>query len=114
MSSNEDMRQLSGILYGIILSALDEIISDKRIREITSLITDKNRSKSLELHASLYALSSLQEYKFYSDKNFPPFIGEDIFTSLGELIMILLYNNLNFLYIILYYVNNIHFFSDIA
>lgn len=78
------MRQLSGTLYGIILSALDEIISDKRIREITSLITDKNKNKSLELHASLYALSSLQEYKFYSDKNFPPFIGEDTFTSLGK------------------------------
>ncbi|VVC26099.1 Hypothetical protein CINCED_3A017518 [Cinara cedri] len=86
VSSNEDMRQLSGILYGIILSALDEIISDKRIREITSYIVDKNRNKSLELHASLYALSSLQEYKFYGDKNFPPFIGEDTFTSLVTLL----------------------------
>lgn len=78
------MRQLSGILYGIILSALDEKISDKHIKELISSIIDKNRNKSLELYASLYALSSLQEYKFYYDKNCPPLIGQDTFNSLGK------------------------------
>jgi len=78
------MRQLSGILYGIMLSTLDETISDKRIKELISSITDKNRSKSLELYASLYALSSLHEYKFFNDKNCPLLIGQDTFTSLGK------------------------------
>lgn len=84
VSSNEDMRQLSGILYGIILSALDESIADKRVKELMSTVMDKNRNKSLELYASLYALSSLQEYRFYNDKNCPPLIGQDTFTSLGK------------------------------
>lgn len=78
------MRKLSGILYGIILSALDDTLSESRIKELMSSIMDKNRSKSLELYASLYALSSLQEYKFYNNKNCPPLIGQDIFTSLGK------------------------------
>lgn len=78
------MRQLSGILYGIILSALDDTMSDKRIKELISSIMDKNRNKSLELYASLYALSSLQEYTFYNDKNCPPLIKHDTFNSLGK------------------------------
>lgn len=84
MSSNEDMRQLSGILYGIILSVLDESISKKRTTELISSIVDKNRNKSLELNASLYALSSLQEFRFYNNKNSPPLIGQEIFNSLGK------------------------------
>lgn len=86
MSSNEDMRRISGILYGIILSAVDETISEKRIKELISSLMDKNRSKSLDLYASLYALSSLQEYQFYNNTNCPPLVGEDILTSLGEYI----------------------------
>jgi len=78
------MRKLSGTLYGIILSTLNDTISDKRIKELISTIMDKNRSKSLELYSSLYALSSLQEYTFYNDKNSPPLIVQDIFTSLGK------------------------------
>lgn len=78
------MRKLSGILYGITLSALDDTILDKRIKDLMSSIMDKNRSKSLELYASLYALSSLQEFRFYNDKNCPPLIGHDTFTSLGN------------------------------
>jgi len=78
------MRKLSGILYGITLSALDDTILDKRINDLMSSIMDKNRSKSLELYASLYALSSLQEFRFYNDKNCPPLIGQDTLTSLGN------------------------------
>lgn len=86
------MRQLSGILYGIILSALEEPISDKRIAELISCIMDKNRNKSLELFASLYALSSVQEYKYYNHKNHSPLIKQDIFISLGkENTLLLLY-----------------------
>jgi len=78
------MRQLSGILYGIMLSVLDETISDKRIKELMSSITDKNRNKLLELYSFLYALSSLHEYTFYNDKNCPLLIGQDTFASLGK------------------------------
>lgn len=78
------MRQLSGILYGIVLSALDEPISDKRIRELILSIMDKNRNKSLELYASLYALSSVQEYKYYNHKNNSSLIKQDTFISLGK------------------------------
>lgn len=85
VSSNEDMRQLSGILYGIILSTLDLNVSDKRIKDLIASIMDKSRSKSLELYASLYALSSLQEYKFYNaDKNCSPLIEQNLFDSIGE------------------------------
>lgn len=83
MSSNEDMRRISGVLYGIILSVLDETISEKYIKELISSIMDKNRSKSLDLYALLYALSSLQEYQYYNNTSCPPLIGEDTFTSLG-------------------------------
>jgi len=86
VSSNEDMRRLSGILYGIILSAVDKSISEKRIKELISSLMDKNRSKSLDLYASLYALSSLQEYQYYNNTSSLPLIGEDIFTSLGAYI----------------------------
>lgn len=72
------------MLYGIILSAVDESISEKRIKELISSLMDKNRSKSLDLYASLYALSSLQEYQYYNDTSCPPLVGEDIFSSLGE------------------------------
>lgn len=78
------MRQLSGVLYGIMLSVLDESISDKRIKELISSITDKNRNKALELYASLYAFSSFHEYKFFNNKNYPLVIEQDIFTSLGK------------------------------
>lgn len=78
------MRRISGILYGIILSAVDESISEKRIKELISSLMDKNRSKSLDLFASLYALSSLQEYQYYNNTSCPPLVGEDTFTSLGE------------------------------
>lgn len=78
------MRKLSGILYGIILSALDDTISDKHIKGLISSIMDKNRSKSLELYASLYALSSLQECRFYNEINCPLIIGQDIFASFGK------------------------------
>lgn len=85
VSSNEDMRQLSGILYGIILSALDLNVSDKRIKDLIASIMDKNRNKSLELYASLYALSSLQEYKFYNaDTNCSPLIEQNLFDSIGK------------------------------
>lgn len=85
VSSNEDMRQLSGILYGIILSSLDLNVSDKRIKDLIASIMDKNRNKSLELYASLYALSSLQEYKFYNaDKNCAPLIEQNLFDSIGK------------------------------
>lgn len=85
VSSNEDMRQLSGILYGIILSALDSNVSDKRIKDLIASIMDKNRNKSLELYASLYALSSLQEYRFYNaDKNCSPLIDQNVFDSIGK------------------------------
>lgn len=86
------MRQLSGILYGITLSALDETISDKCIKELLSSVMDKNRSKSLELYASLYALSSLQEYRFYNAvKDFPPLIDENTFNSIGKWFFFLLF-----------------------
>jgi len=78
------MRRISGILYGIILSVLDETISEKRIKELISSIMDKNRSKSLDLFASLYALSSLQEYQYYNNTCCPPLIEVDTFTSLGK------------------------------
>jgi len=63
---------------------VDESISEKRIKELISSLMDKNRSKSLDLFASLYALSSLQEYKYYNNTSCPPLVGEDTFTSLGE------------------------------
>jgi len=78
------MRRISGILYGIILSVLDETNSEKRIKELISSIMDKNRNKSLDLYASLYALSSLQEYQYYNNTNCPPLVREDTFTSLGK------------------------------
>lgn len=78
------MRQLSGILYGIILSALDETMSDKRIKDLMSSLIDKNRNKSLELYASLYALSALQESRFNDNKNYPQLIGQELFISLGD------------------------------
>jgi len=78
------MRRISGILYGIILSVVDKTISEKRIKELISSIMDKNRSKSLDLYASLYALSSLQEYQHYNNTNCLPLVGEDILTSLGK------------------------------
>lgn len=77
------MRRISGILYGIILSAVDESMSEKRIKELISALMDKNRSKSLDLYASLYALSALQEYQYYNNTSCPPLVGEDTFTSLG-------------------------------
>ncbi|KAL5241701.1 hypothetical protein ACI65C_009111 [Semiaphis heraclei] len=86
VSSNEDMRRISGVLYGIILSVLDETISEKYIKELISSIMDKNRSKSLDLYALLYALSSLQEYQYYNNTSCPPLIGEDTFTSLVTLL----------------------------
>lgn len=84
MSSNEDMRRISGILYGIILSAVDETMSEKRIKELISSLMDKNRSKSLDLYASLYTLSSLQEYQYYNNTNCPLLVGDDILTSLSK------------------------------
>lgn len=78
------MRKLSGILYGITLSALDKTLSVKPIEELISSVTDKNRNKSLELYASLYALSSIQEYMFFKNKNLPPLVGQDTFSSLGK------------------------------
>lgn len=78
------MRKLSGILYGIILSALDDTISNKHIKKLISSIMTKTRSKSLELYASLYALSSLQECRFYNEINCPPIIGQEIFASFGK------------------------------
>lgn len=86
VSSNEDMRRISGILYGIILSVLDESISEKHIKELISSLMDKNRSKSLDLYASLYALSSLQEYQYYNNTGCPSLVGEDTFTSLVTLL----------------------------
>lgn len=81
------MRKLSGILYGITLSALDETTFDKHIKELISSVTDKNRNKSLELYASLYALSTIQEYRFFNNKNYPPLIEQDTFSSLGKQIL---------------------------
>jgi len=78
------MRRISGILYGIMLSAVDESIAEKRIKELISSLMDKNRSKSLDLYASLYALSSLQEYQYYNNTSCPSLVREDTFTSLGE------------------------------
>jgi len=84
VSSNDDMQRISGILYGIILSVVDESISEKRIKELLSSLMDKNRSKSLELYASLYALSSLQEYQYYNNTSCLPLVGENTFSSLGK------------------------------
>jgi len=78
------MRRISGILYGIILSAVDETMSEKRIKELISSLMDKNRSKSLDLYASLYTLSSLQEYQYYNNTNCPLLVGDDILTSLSK------------------------------
>lgn len=86
VSSNDDMRKLSGILYGVILSAMDDTVSKKHVQELISSIMDKNRSKSLELYSSLYALSSHQEHTFYYNRDYPSLIGRDIFTSLGNYI----------------------------
>lgn len=78
------MRRLSGILYGITLSAVDETISEKRIKDLILSLMDKNRSKSLDLYASLYALSSLLDYQFYNNTKCLALIEEDTFTSLGD------------------------------
>ncbi|XP_050429969.1 proteasome adapter and scaffold protein ECM29 [Adelges cooleyi] len=87
VSSNEDMRQLSGILYGIILSALDETIASKRVDELLSVVVDKSRSnKSLEIHASLFALSSLQEFIFFNNKNTPSLISQDVFAAIMSML----------------------------
>ncbi|XP_050523366.1 proteasome adapter and scaffold protein ECM29 isoform X2 [Daktulosphaira vitifoliae] len=82
VSSNEDIRQLSGTMYGIILSNLDDTISNKRTNELVMGIMDKNRSKALETHASLFAVSSLQEFRIYNNKNIPPIINQDIFVTI--------------------------------
>jgi hypothetical protein len=96
------MRKLSGILYGISLSALDETTFDKHIKALISSVTDKNRNKSLELYASLYALSSIHEYRFFNSKNVPLLIEQDTFSSLGKHILNFILPYVFIIFVILY------------